>query len=468
MAVVVPSFAGAEVAGGKKGGEEPVQPFIDRWAFKTNVFEWVLTIPNIGVEFDLVNSPYNTMTIGLNAKYNWNTYHSLAPSTVFNILDVRPEFRYYYRTRERIPRDPNDTTKLSAREWFKDRIFTDQRKNARPWRAQYIGAYANYGSYTLKFGKTGYQGYVVGLGATAGYGLPMYQYKNGAIDVELGFSVGLQFATREQFTHSADGNYYIKDWENSKGMHFTPFPVISELKVAFVWRHKSIKDKVQEDKEKKKQMERLERAKAQVETPFIDARAKFDEQLGWTMDKPDIEKLQSDKEKYREMFINDYITSEVNTLYEVTIPNQLIDDQLKDKLRARVEVLKEKAIKEFDKSIGYTGKPDKAKAPKQAKPAKAKADKQTKPVKTKEKQTPPVMSSEAETSAPKAAKPAKTKAPKQAKPAQAKAEKQTKSVKTKEKQTPPVMSSEVETSSPKAAKPAKTKAEKPAKKAKKN
>ena len=39
-------------------GEEETEknPGIDRWAFKTNAFEWLLTIPNFGVEYDLKNS----------------------------------------------------------------------------------------------------------------------------------------------------------------------------------------------------------------------------------------------------------------------------------------------------------------------------------------------------------------------------------------------------------------------------
>lgn len=33
--------------------------FGDRWAFKTNAFEWFLTIPNFQVEFDLSPSEYS-------------------------------------------------------------------------------------------------------------------------------------------------------------------------------------------------------------------------------------------------------------------------------------------------------------------------------------------------------------------------------------------------------------------------
>ena len=36
---------------------------IDRWSFKTNVLDWLLTVPNAGVEFDLSSSPYNRSTL---------------------------------------------------------------------------------------------------------------------------------------------------------------------------------------------------------------------------------------------------------------------------------------------------------------------------------------------------------------------------------------------------------------------
>lgn len=86
-------------------------PGRERWAIKTNAVEWLLTIPNIGVEFDLSRSIYNRMTIGLTAKWNWNTRHNYEPSVVFNVFEVRPEFRYYWRTTMKQPRDDDDTTR---------------------------------------------------------------------------------------------------------------------------------------------------------------------------------------------------------------------------------------------------------------------------------------------------------------------------------------------------------------------
>lgn len=224
---------------GKAEAPEMVKvSFIDRLAVRTNAFDWMLTVPNIGLEFDLTDSEFNSMTIGLSAKYNWNTAHTYSPPLLFNLMDIRPEFRYYYRTRTPVR---GDNTGWTLEKFLKDR------KNPKFWRASYVGAYLNYGSYAFKFGKKGMQGDAVGLGASAGYSIPMYEYRNGAVDVELGFSVGIQAATRDMFMHNPNGYFYTKVEEGSKGIHLTPFPVVSDVRVAFVWRHKSIKDKVKED-----------------------------------------------------------------------------------------------------------------------------------------------------------------------------------------------------------------------------
>lgn len=105
--------------------------FADRWSFRTNAVEWVATIPNIGLEFDLGSSVYNKMTLALSAKYNWDTYHNFSPSTVFNLLEVRPELRRYWR------------------------VKSDKRPNAKTNRAYYAGIYVHGGTYSVKFTETG-------------------------------------------------------------------------------------------------------------------------------------------------------------------------------------------------------------------------------------------------------------------------------------------------------------------------
>lgn len=382
----VPAAADAEKSVVEGSEEKAEVRGIDRWAFKTNVFEWLITIPNFGVEFDIVNSEFNQWTVGMTAKYNWNTYHRYAPPTVFNLLDVRPEFRYYYRPTQKGDKKVDD-------DGNKIKYGFTARKNPKTWRAYYLGGYVNYASYTFKFGKTGHQGHVAGLGVSLGYGLPMYQYNKGAIDVELGLSVGVQATTHDRFVHNSDGYFYTKLEEKSRGMHITPFPVVSELKVAFVWRHKSIKDKVQEDQEKKKMEERLDKARKQIEEPFIDAKARFDEQLSWTMDDSEIKRLMSKDSLYRATFL-EFINGEAVRLKESTIPNLRIDEDMKDDLLEMMDELMVDAIKEFHKAADEYAKANgieisassgsgKAAKVKKAKPEKEKPEKETKPEKEK-------------------------------------------------------------------------------------
>jgi len=216
--------------------------------------------------------------------------------------------------------------------------------------------------------------------------------------------------------------------------------VPSELRVAFVWRHKSIKDKVQEDEEKKKMEERIERARKQITEPFIDAKAKFDEQLGWTMDESDIAKLKANTEAYQASFTQ-YINDEATRLRESTIPNFKIDDKMKDKLSLEMDKYIAEAHKQFNKELGLPTKGAKKPAKAETKPAKEdqKADKVKEPKKEKaekEKVEKPKKAKEEKAKpekAPKEEKVKKEKAPKEEKVKEEKAKKEKEPKKSKEK-----------------------------------
>lgn len=228
-------------------------PFKDMWSIRTNALEWLLTIPNIGVEFDLSNSIYNRNTIGVNLRYNWNTTHNYTTPMVFNVFEVRPEYRRYWRI--------ND--KLSFGNWFnetfspRDKSSSDgssRKKNNfwnKTWRAYYIGGYANAGTYSFKLGKEGHQGQMYGAGLIAGYVLPLYQYDKSAIDIEFGVALGFAATSYKAFGHNANGDYYYEIPSKSREFHVVPYPVVSELKVAFVYRMKSIDDKYKREDQQK-------------------------------------------------------------------------------------------------------------------------------------------------------------------------------------------------------------------------
>lgn len=118
----------AQVQRGKKDdAKAELISFKDRWGIKTNAVDWLLTVPNIGVEFDLGNTIRNKRTIGANIKWNWNTSQKYTPSLIFNVFDARVEWRQYFRTRKRggVTKDANLMTRL------KETVFTTQRKNPR-------------------------------------------------------------------------------------------------------------------------------------------------------------------------------------------------------------------------------------------------------------------------------------------------------------------------------------------------
>lgn len=353
-------------------------PMIDRIAIRTNALDWMLTVPNIAFEMDLNGSEFNNITVGMSAKYNWNTLHfnrstdkTYAPPAAYNLLDIRPEVRYWYRTRQAV-RKKGD--------WSVESILKN-RKSPKTWRANYVGAYANYGTYTFKFGKKGMQGHAFGVGASTGYSLPMYEYKNGAVDVELGFSVGLQLCTRDMFAHNPDGYFYAPVKEGTKGLHMTPFPVVSDMRVAFVWRHKSIKDKVKEDVERSK-------VKAAFNTNEVDynyndfTKARYDEDLANTMSSRERTALMANDTLYRKGYMKNLDGQEETLKGRVPI---VFSDEFKTdprvhaivkeyeaKLYKLIEKRKKDAIRKFEKEWAEQ-KAEKAKS--QAAAEKAAGDK---------------------------------------------------------------------------------------------
>lgn len=395
------------------GGKEQVSlSFIDRIAVRTNAVDWLLTIPNIGVEFQITDDSYKYMTVGLSAKYNWNSYHgttdkmSYQPPAVYNILDIRPEFRYYYRT------TPKEKTKISlAKEnrqktranidslkvkmqtikdegrlrmyrewlanaekelelmdsivkasrrpfsqWFKEDVWTTDRKNPRTWRAHYIGAYASYANYAFKFGARGIRGEnTIGLGATMGYVLPLYEYKKGAIDIDLGFSIGVQFAKHDVFTHNMDGNFYSKIIEGRSwyGTQYSsdrlmPYPVVSELRVAFVWRKQSIKYEAKVDEatiKKKKDYERV--CKVLMEeldkVMPVDYKVTFDD-----INKEYLGKWSQQDTLYRDKFVETVMSQKEDMLKQVYGMTGSWTEKQVDKFIKEVDHREQEMIRFFD------------------------------------------------------------------------------------------------------------------------
>lgn len=212
---------------------------IDRWSFRANALELLCTVPNFNVEFDVSSSPYNRWSLGLTAKYNWDTWHSVPPALVFNMFEIRPEFRKWFRMK---PKEGNDKP---TRE-----------------RAFFLGGYASGGTYSIKLGKYGIQGPLFGAGALFGYDFPLYTYRHFAIDFELGVAAGLAVTSYDGYTMNRSNTDYIEAPDKSKEWHLCPFPVLSEIKACFVFRTLSIKEKYKKvDSQKLIQKQEAEEAK---------------------------------------------------------------------------------------------------------------------------------------------------------------------------------------------------------------
>lgn len=69
--------------------------FIKRVSIHTNVIDWATLVPNIGIEFDLSDSPRNNYSVSVFGKYNGKSTHG---SLVYNVGAVRIEGRKYWRT----------------------------------------------------------------------------------------------------------------------------------------------------------------------------------------------------------------------------------------------------------------------------------------------------------------------------------------------------------------------------------
>jgi len=207
---------------------------VERFAFKTNAMDWLITVPNFQLAFDITPSVYNQNVALLGLKYNWNTYHNYLPFFVFNMMDIRPEFRHYYRHKQRGFHYDENQKQI----WDKVQPFSNLRKKPDAWKAFYVGLYGDFFGYALKPWQTGWQGYGVGVGISAGYEVPLYQYKKGAIDLDLGLSAGLIGTWNKAFTIGEDSKHYTAVPE--KDVKFLVLPMITEVRAVFTWRRKSV------------------------------------------------------------------------------------------------------------------------------------------------------------------------------------------------------------------------------------
>ena len=239
--------------------DEGFVPFKDRIAIRTNVVDWALTTPNIAFDYDIVSTPYDKQSVGLGVKYNWNTSHTYIPKLVYNLLDLRADYRFYWRLQ---PYDDRETNGDWEREWIDNakgleklraRIncfrgtgrYTDiDRENGEtPGRMSFfVGPYLSVSNFSIKLGAAddalGRQGIAFGAGLTGGIALPLYGYENGsALDLEFGGSVGWHYASFDLYVADIEANGYPHVGHRNK---FVFYPLVTDARVSLVYRFRTI------------------------------------------------------------------------------------------------------------------------------------------------------------------------------------------------------------------------------------
>lgn len=193
--------------------------FRDRWAFRTNMVDWVLLTPNIGVEYDLSNSVYGKWTLGAQVAWNGSTETKTGQNIQVKLNDYRVEVKKHKK--------PGLDMKPG------------QKRLPRFWRTYYWGAYAAYGEYNLLWSK-GKKGQYYSAGLTGGWEVPLYGCKRvGEVALDLGISIGM-LGTKYDNYRMDNGQVNVT---KSKGWHVLPYPVPTEIKVGLVYRFESLKNK---------------------------------------------------------------------------------------------------------------------------------------------------------------------------------------------------------------------------------
>ena len=244
--------------------------FGKRFSLHTNMVDWLLLLPNAGVEFDINNTPRTHWSIMLSGRINPKTENTFGPRFVFNVNSVKLEGRKYWRTgrygktvfyhddyvklvTDSKSKDYNaDSLESKFYNWYhkvRRNTFSGRTiENARNWRAYYVTMWASWDHYSLSLFRNGSQGYGLSFGTGIGYSIPLFPQRfphEGSLDLDLGIDVGLRLTKYNAFSYDkVTGCYVYDDSHSRKNWCMVPFPVINDVHIGLVWRFRSIRNKV--------------------------------------------------------------------------------------------------------------------------------------------------------------------------------------------------------------------------------
>lgn len=204
----------------------------ERISLRTNIVDWALMVPNIGIEYDLRPENWNRHAINLNIRYRPETTGTFVRPLVFNLFEATVEGRMYWRERRA---EPSGYLRRHNHWW--DKLFSC--RNMHPDHPNWIfyrGAYLTYSDYEIypkKF--KGKDGTAFMAGLTWGFVKPFIAFQSGnSLDMEVGLSAGLCYTRYNNFRHDDNTNSYPVTART--GWHLVNYPVIRDLHVAVVYR----------------------------------------------------------------------------------------------------------------------------------------------------------------------------------------------------------------------------------------
>lgn len=207
--------------------------FAERLSIRTNITDWVLTVPNIGIEYDLRSENWNRYAVNVNVRWRPKTSGTYVRPLVFDLFEVAVEGRMYWHERKA---EPMGYLKRHNPFYFWDKLFSCRRMLPKhPRWVFYRGVYLSYSDFSVLLTKHGRQGSAVMGGVTWGFVKPFLAFANGnSIDMEFGVSVGAALAKYDGYSYDDNNNCYPK--HGGRGWHVMPYPVVRDLHAALVYR----------------------------------------------------------------------------------------------------------------------------------------------------------------------------------------------------------------------------------------
>lgn len=209
-------------------------------AVSTNLIDWALVTPNVGVDIPLTNPIYiNGASLYVEAKMSLNANKAYAPDMNYEYFSGKIEYRRHFRFGEN-----SNECSLMTNAWnglarlFTTKKYWIERVNDRlnDKGRSYAGIFAQYADFSMCLPLYNYEHGRVGRAAIAGfsYGFnkPFYNFSNKyCLEWEFGTSLGCVLSQYDCYNR-------VESEVTGSGKWY--YPIITDLHVSLVLRRQSI------------------------------------------------------------------------------------------------------------------------------------------------------------------------------------------------------------------------------------